>query len=115
MTEKVTRTGKPHTATAADRAELRKKQNGKCLICIERPATDLDHNWATGAVRAYLCHGCNVLLGHRKENVSLLRALAVKAAADPRVFARNPLVATRYARAAKYLEIFGADPRRVVA
>lgn len=114
MTEKVIRTGVRHTATAADRAELRKKQNGKCLICAERVATDLDHNWATGAVRGYLCHGCNVMIGHRREDASLLRRLARARRASARTV-RSLLVAARYERAALYLEVFGHDPRRVTA
>lgn len=114
MTEKVIRTGIRHTATAADRAELRKKQNGVCLICAERGATDLDHNWATGAVRGYLCHGCNVMIGHRREDASLLRRLAAARRASARSLP-SLLIAGRYERAALYLEVFGHDPRRVTA
>lgn len=114
MTEKVTRTGVRHTATATDRTELRKKQKGKCLICAERSATDLDHNWATGAVRGYLCHGCNVMLGHRKEDAGLLRRLARARRASARSV-RSLLLASRYERAALYLDVFGHDPRRVTA
>jgi hypothetical protein len=112
MTEKVTRTGIRHSASPADRTELRNKQNGKCLICAERSAADLDHNWATGAVRGYLCHGCNVMIGHRREDASLLRRLAQARRASARSV-RSLLVASRYQRAALYLEVFGHDPRRV--
>ena len=45
------------------------EQDGACAICLEEEATDVDHNHVTGAVRALLCHNCNVAIGHLKEDV----------------------------------------------
>ncbi len=35
-----------------------------------------DHNHETGVFRGWLCHGCNLSLGHMKESPARLRALA---------------------------------------
>jgi hypothetical protein len=104
----------PNRRNVAFRDSLLTRQNGKCLICALRPATNLDHNHYTGADRAMLCNGCNTMLGRRHEDASLLRRLAEEARA-PRIAARQPLLATRYERAAMYLDVFGHDPRRVAA
>lgn len=37
----------------------------KTLACV-------DHNHTTGVIRGILCHQCNVLLGHAKDNVGIL-------------------------------------------
>ena len=34
-------------------------QDGTCLICEEKEATDIDHCHKTGQVRGLLCRGCN--------------------------------------------------------
>ena len=46
-----------------------------CEICGV-PSDHLDHNHATGKIRAALCAACNVALGGFKDNPSLLRAAA---------------------------------------
>lgn len=55
-------------------------QNGRCAICGVafadrskhlRPHVDHDHH--SGRVRGLLCHNCNVLLGHARENSEVLR------------------------------------------
>lgn len=51
-----------------------KNQDGQCLICdlkVER--LDVDHNHATGKIRGLLCHNCNSLLGHAKDNIDTLK------------------------------------------
>lgn len=101
MTEKEPRPYTPYSITPEERAKRLANQGGKCLICTGRAATDLDHNHATGEVRALLCHGCNVLLGSIAENPTHLRALA----------RRHPLRAPRYDRAANYLLAFGRERR----
>jgi hypothetical protein len=53
-------------------------QGNKCAIC---PATThgnknwhIDHDHSTGKVRGLLCHNCNLMLGHAKDNVDTLSA-----------------------------------------
>ena len=46
--------------------------SGKCEICFKQKATDIDHNHKTGKVRGLLCHNCNMLLGHAKDNEKIL-------------------------------------------
>ena len=51
-------------------------QDNKCYICNNKfndtSDTRVDHNHETGQVRKILCHNCNVLIGHSKENVQIL-------------------------------------------
>ncbi len=55
-------------------------QNGKCAICgTTEPAGRgfcVDHCHTTGAVRSILCHHCNAALGHLKEDLTIIDALA---------------------------------------
>jgi len=46
--------------------------SGKCQICLKQKATDIDHDHKTGKVRGLLCHNCNMLLGHSKDNIDIL-------------------------------------------
>lgn len=48
------------------------KCSGKCEICLTQKATDIDHNHTNGKVRGLLCHNCNMLLGHSKDNLDIL-------------------------------------------
>jgi hypothetical protein len=44
-----------------------------CPICLKQSAKYyLDHDWATGAFRGWLCNGCNVALGLLKDDVRML-------------------------------------------
>jgi len=53
-------------------------QNNMCYICNNefggKSDPRVDHNHQTGQVRKILCHTCNSLLGHSKENVKILYA-----------------------------------------
>jgi hypothetical protein len=62
------------TAAAAD--ALLDQQGGLCAICRAAPAVHVDHDHATGAVRALLCFNCNGGLGQFKDNPNLLHAAA---------------------------------------
>jgi len=62
------------TATEAD--EMLAAQEGLCAICKSAPAAHVDHDHATGAVRALLCFGCNGGLGQFKDNPMFLHAAA---------------------------------------
>lgn len=49
-----------------------KMQDNKCGICkntMTKPC--VDHNHSTGHIRMLLCHHCNVMLGHGRENVEI--------------------------------------------
>lgn len=53
------------------------RQEGRCAICGGMPATfHVDHDHATGEVRALLCPECNKGLGHFRDNAALLRSAA---------------------------------------
>lgn len=60
-----------------------KSQNDQCAICgstkwggrHNTPCVDHDH--ATGQIRGLLCHSCNLILGHAKDNHNVLLAATV--------------------------------------
>jgi hypothetical protein len=62
------------TATEAD--AMLAEQGGLCPICKTAPAAHVDHDHATGAVRALLCFNCNGGLGQFKDNPEALHAAA---------------------------------------
>ncbi len=54
------------------------RQQGLCAICsseMEQP--NIDHNHETGAVRDLLCLGCNLAIGHLKDDPDRAMALAL--------------------------------------
>lgn len=51
--------------------EMMLNQGGMCAMCNEERRLGVDHNHATGKVRALLCLGCNVAIGHLKESADL--------------------------------------------
>ena len=53
-----------------------RNQGGVCAICQTAPAAHVDHDHATGAVRALLCFNCNGGLGQFKDDPTALRAAA---------------------------------------
>ena len=56
------------------------EQDNKCAICKTDTPTGngthfyVDHNHETGQVRDLLCHNCNFVIGHSKENKEVLLA-----------------------------------------
>lgn len=51
-------------------------QGGLCDICRAAPATQVDHDHVTGAVRALLCFNCNGGLGQFRDDPEVLRVAA---------------------------------------
>jgi hypothetical protein len=49
-------------------------QGGVCAICHTAPAAHVDHDHATGRVRALLCFNCNGGLGRFRDNPAVLQA-----------------------------------------
>lgn len=71
--------------TPADYERMFVAQGGVCFVC-KKPETRnfkgrvcplaIDHDHATGKIRALLCHACNKALGFSNDDSSLLRLLA---------------------------------------
>jgi hypothetical protein len=62
--------------TAEDADAMLLAQGGVCAICRAAPAAHVDHDHATGAVRALLCFNCNGGLGQFRDDPLLLHAAA---------------------------------------
>jgi hypothetical protein len=62
--------------TAEDADAMLVDQDGVCAICRSAPAVHVDHDHATGQVRALLCFNCNGGLGQFKDNPMALHAAA---------------------------------------
>ncbi len=79
--------------TARDADAMLEEQGGSCAICRIEPAAHVDHDHATGAVRALLCFGCNGGLGQFKDDPEVLRAAACyveRHRASPRSVSSRP-------------------------
>lgn len=67
-----------HGMTVQERDIIAKKQNNRCAICgIDFGSTEkgpsVDHDHTTGNIRGLLCVGCNIGLGHFKDDVPRLQ------------------------------------------
>jgi hypothetical protein len=62
--------------TIADKEALFEETDGLCAICLEEPATHIDHDHATGVVRGALCRRCNQGLGIFDDDPERLRDAA---------------------------------------
>jgi hypothetical protein len=62
--------------SAEEADALLASQGGLCAICKAAPAKHVDHDHATGKVRAMLCFNCNGGLGQFKDDPAVLRAAA---------------------------------------
>ena len=60
------------------RNDILKTQDGRCAVCgvsyLEQDL-DLDHCHESGRVRGFLCHGCNILVGHLENTDRKKKAL----------------------------------------
>jgi hypothetical protein len=62
--------------TAAEAEHMLRQQGGLCDICRAVPAAHVDHDHATGKVRALLCFNCNGGLGQFRDDPDVLAAAA---------------------------------------
>ena len=62
--------------SSADADQMLDEQGGLCAICKIAPAVHVDHDHATGHVRALLCFNCNGGLGQFKDDPMVLHAAA---------------------------------------
>ncbi len=69
-----------YNITLEEKKEMWREQNYMCAICRKHLATigqaNVDHDHATGEVRALLCRDCNTGLGHYRDSPDLLREAA---------------------------------------
>jgi hypothetical protein len=47
-------------------------QGGLCAICNSRPATQVDHDHATGQVRGIVCLYCNAGMGALRDDPNII-------------------------------------------
>jgi len=50
-----------------------KLQDGKCAICKKNDKLVIDHDHETKKIRGLLCNHCNLVLGHSKDTVQILK------------------------------------------
>jgi hypothetical protein len=67
-----------YNITIEEYDQIFNKQGGKCAICLQKSAHRsgslfVDHDHTTGKLRALLCNQCNLLLGHSRDNVLILK------------------------------------------
>ena len=63
--------------TEADEQRIHAEQRGLCGICAQPLRRHvIDHDHATGKVRALLCHECNLALGHVERKGFIEAAIA---------------------------------------
>jgi len=64
--------------TPEDYDHLYRQQGGVCAICKVVPPLgkplQVDHDHETKKVRGLVCHGCNLIIGHAKDNTERLDA-----------------------------------------
>jgi hypothetical protein len=81
--------GRRHGLSVKQIEAMRHQQRGRCAICLDDlppvPFVDHDHVLAAehphpvtvgcrACVRGLLCNGCNLMLGHAKDDVTVLLA-----------------------------------------
>lgn len=65
---------KKYGVSAAQVEAMKESQGGLCLICKTRAAEHVDHDHASGRVRAILCESCNGFLGAFNDDPELIKA-----------------------------------------
>lgn len=76
-----TRRLRAYNLTASREATMLSAQNNRCAICKGgSPKSNggvtwlIDHDHSSGKVRGLLCQACNLILGHAKDNVGVLKS-----------------------------------------
>jgi len=61
--------------TKEEYTRLLEKQNGTCAIChgTQHVRLDVDHCHSTGRVRGLLCRRCNLMIGHGRNDLNILK------------------------------------------
>lgn len=74
-----------YNLTVDEFGNLFSEQKNKCAICEKHLSlikdTRIDHEHRSGLVRGILCHNCNALLGHARDDVAILNS-AIKYLSD---------------------------------
>lgn len=66
---------KSYGLTVNQFAQMLEQQKGLCAICLLTPKKlQVDHDHATGKVRALLCNSCNTALGLAKDDIGRLKS-----------------------------------------
>lgn len=52
-----------------------RKRPNRCEVCNRKDRICFDHNHKTGKFRAWLCNGCNIIVGWCDENPIILKKL----------------------------------------
>lgn len=60
--------------TVTEYETLLKTQDNACKICRQVTPLVVDHSHTTGKVRGLICRHCNLLIGHAREEASVLKA-----------------------------------------
>lgn len=76
-TDKNKRLKKQYGISIEQYEEILVNQNNLCSICKEEDVSkyktlNVDHCHKTGQIRGLLCQGCNLGLGHFKDNIKIL-------------------------------------------
>lgn len=66
---------KRYKLSKADYEKMVINQDGRCACCGKKRKLFVDHDHATGKVRALLCHHCNCAIGFVYENLKIAEAV----------------------------------------
>lgn len=76
--ERVAALARKYGLQPADIVRMEAEAGGKCALCGRSAKLHVDHDHATGRVRALLCPVCNMLLGRYEADPELFMAVIAK-------------------------------------